>query len=144
MLKMHERNEVHNNGISAISNKLHTIDFIDRLKKSEPHNAAHYQAELGRLFVHHDVVISWVLNIMKRDDYHKQVKELPVIDLLTAYDEVQCYQACLTCSKPCAGSPLKQTSMKDNSAEEVCTQSVIHLCLLLLVLSHKGLLLPSS
>ena len=42
MLKMHKRIEVHNNYISAISNKLHAIDLIDRLKKSEPHNAAHY------------------------------------------------------------------------------------------------------
>ena len=91
MLKMHERIEVHNNYISTISNKLHTIYVIDRLKKSEPHNAPHYQAELGRLLVHHDDVIDQVLNIMKMDDYYMQVEELPVIDPLTAYDEVQHY-----------------------------------------------------
>ena len=68
-----------------------TIDIIDRLKKSEPHNAAHYQAELGRLLVCHDDVIDWVLNIMKTDDYYRQVEELPMIDPLTAYDEIQCY-----------------------------------------------------
>ena len=28
---------------------------------------------------------------MKMDDYYRQVEELPVIDPLTAYDEVQCY-----------------------------------------------------
>ena len=86
-----ERIEVHNNYISAISNKLHTIDPVDRLKKSEPHNAAHYQAELGRLLVCHDDVIDWVLNNMKMDDYYRQVEELPVIDPLTAYDKIQCY-----------------------------------------------------
>ena len=91
MLEMHERIEVHNNYISAISNKLHTIDLVDRLKKSEPYNAAHYQAELGRLLVCHDDVINRVLNIMKMDDYYRQVEELPVIDPLTAYDEVQHY-----------------------------------------------------
>ena len=91
MLKMHERIKVHNDYISTISNKLHTIDLIDRLKKSEPYNAGHYQAELGRLLVHNDDVIDRVLNIMKTDDYYKQVEELPVIDPLTAYDEVQCY-----------------------------------------------------
>ena len=91
MLEMHERIEVHNNYIAAISNKLHTIDLIDRLKKSEPHNAAHYQAELGRLLVCHDDDINRVLNIMKTDDYYRQVEEFPVIDPLTAYDEIQCY-----------------------------------------------------
>ena len=91
MLKMHKRIEVHNNYTSVISNKLHTIDLIDRLKKSEPHNAAHYQAELGRLLVCHDDVINRVLNITKIDDYYRQVEELPVIDPLTAYDKVQHY-----------------------------------------------------
>ena len=45
-LKMNERLEVHNNYISAISNRMHKIDLINRLKKSEPHNAAHYQRQL--------------------------------------------------------------------------------------------------
>ena len=91
MLEMHERIEVHNNYILVISNKLHTIDLIDRLKKSEPHNAAHYQAELGRILVCYDDVIDRVLNIMKMDDYYRQVEELTVMDSLTAYDEVQHY-----------------------------------------------------
>ena len=88
---MHKRIEVHNNYISAISNKLHTIDLINRFKKNEPHNAAHYQAELGRQSVCHDDVIDQILNIMKTDDHYRQMEELPVIDPLTAYDEIQCY-----------------------------------------------------
>ena len=35
-LEMDERLEVHNNFISAISNKMHKLDLIRRLKKSEP------------------------------------------------------------------------------------------------------------
>ena len=91
MLKMHERIEDHSNYISAISNKLLTIDLIDRLKKSESHSAAHYQAKLEGLLVHHDDVIDRVLNIMKTNDYYRQLEELPVIDPLTAYDEIQHY-----------------------------------------------------
>ena len=47
-LKMDERLEVHNNFISAISNKMHKLDLIHRLKKSEPHNAVHYQRQLDQ------------------------------------------------------------------------------------------------
>ena len=45
-LEMDERLEVHNNYISAISNKIHKIDLINKLKRSEPHNEAHYQRQL--------------------------------------------------------------------------------------------------
>ena len=47
-LKMDKRLEVHNNFISAISNKMHKLNLIHRLKKSEPHNAVHYQRQLDQ------------------------------------------------------------------------------------------------
>ena len=47
-LEMDERLEVHNNTISAISNKMHKLDLICRFKKSEPHNAVHYQRQLDQ------------------------------------------------------------------------------------------------
>ena len=47
-LKMDERLEVHINFISAISNKIHKLDLIHRLKKSEPHNAVHYLRQLDQ------------------------------------------------------------------------------------------------
>ena len=47
-LKMDERLEVHNNFISSISNKMHKLDLVCRLKKSEPHNAVHYQRQLDQ------------------------------------------------------------------------------------------------
>ena len=37
-LEMDERLEVHNNFISAISNKMHKVGLVHRLKKNEPHN----------------------------------------------------------------------------------------------------------
>ena len=55
---MDKRIEIHNNYISA-------IDLVNRLKKSRPHNAAHYQAELEQLLVCNDDVIDWILPIMK-------------------------------------------------------------------------------
>ena len=47
-LKMDKRLEVDNNFISAISNKMHKLDLVHRLKKSEPHNAVHYQRQLDK------------------------------------------------------------------------------------------------
>ena len=67
-LKMDERLEVHNNFISAISNKMHKVDLIHRLKKSEPHNAAHYQEQLNQQLTRHDDVIHCLMDIMKTDD----------------------------------------------------------------------------
>ena len=45
-LKMDKRLEVYNNYISAISNRMHKVDLIRRLKKSELHNAEHYHRQL--------------------------------------------------------------------------------------------------
>ena len=56
-LEMDERLEVHNNFISAISNKMHKLDLVCRLKKSEPHNAVHYQRQLDQHLMRHDDVI---------------------------------------------------------------------------------------
>ena len=83
-LKMDERLEVHNNFISAISNKMH----IRRLKKSEPHNSAHYQEQLNQQLTMHDDVIHQLVDIMKTDDYFRQTEDLPPIDPLTAHEEI--------------------------------------------------------
>ena len=50
-LKMDERLEVHNDYVSAISNKMHKLDLISRLKKSERHNADHYQSQFEQQLV---------------------------------------------------------------------------------------------
>ena len=87
-LKMDERLEVHNNFISAISNKMHKVDLICRLKKSEPHNSAHYQEQLNQQLTRHDDVIHQLMDIMKTDDYFRQTENLPLIDPLTAHEEI--------------------------------------------------------
>ena len=86
---MDKRLEVHNNYISVISNKMHKIDLINRLKKSKPHNAAHYQRQMEQQLVQHDDVIHRLLDIMKTDDYFRRTEDLPLIDPLVAYEEVE-------------------------------------------------------
>ena len=56
-LEVDERLDVHSNFISAISNKMHKLDLIHRLKKSEPHNTVHYQRQLDQHLMQHDDVI---------------------------------------------------------------------------------------
>ena len=87
-LKMDKRLEVHNNFISAISNKMHKVDLIHRLKKSEPHNSAHYQEQLDQQLTRHDDVIHHLMDIMKTDDYFRQMEDLPQIDPLMAHEEI--------------------------------------------------------
>ena len=86
---MDERLEVHNNYISAISNRMHKIDLINRLRKSEPHNAAHYQRQLEQQLVQHNDVIHRLTDIMKTDDYFRRTDDLPMIDPLVACEEVE-------------------------------------------------------
>ena len=88
-LEMNETIEVPNNYMSAISNEMHKIDLVNRLKESEPHNAAHYQEELEQQLVQHDDVIHRILYILKMDDYFRRTEVLPMIDTLTAYDDMQ-------------------------------------------------------
>ena len=87
-LKMDERLEVHNNFISAISNELHKVDLICRLKKSEPHNAVHYQRQLDQHLMEHDDVIHLLVDIMKADYYFRQADDLPLIYPLKTHEEI--------------------------------------------------------
>ena len=87
-LKMDERLEVHNNFISAISNKMQKVDLVCRLKKNEPNNTAHYQEKLNQQLTRHDDVIHRLMDIMKTDNYFRQTEDLPQIDPLTAHEEI--------------------------------------------------------
>ena len=139
-LKMDERLEVHNNYISAISNKIHKIDLINRLKKSEPQNAAHYQRQLKQHLVQHDNVIDRLVDIMKSDDYFRQIELLPTIDPLLANKEVELFDA----KKAVSRISTEVDILEDRYANQVCTPSYSHLYLLHLVLFHTGLTLHSS
>ena len=90
-LTMEERIQVHHNYISAISNREHKKDLINRLKRSDPHNIPAYEAEMTRHMVLHDDVLGRILTNLKQDNYHRMLEELPVIDNLTTYDDIQLF-----------------------------------------------------
>ena len=90
-LTMEERIQVYHNYISAISNHEHKKDLINRLKRSDPHNIPAYEAEMTHHMVMHDDVLERILTILKQDDYYRTLEELPVIDGLTTYDDIQLF-----------------------------------------------------
>ena len=88
---MEERIQVHHNYISAVSNHEHKKDLINRLRRSNLHNIPAYEAEMTCHMVMHDDVLGRILTILKQDDYYRMLEELPVIDNLTAYDDIQLF-----------------------------------------------------
>ena len=89
-LTMEERIQVHHNHISAISNCEHKKD-LNRLKRSDPHNILAYKAEMARHMVMHNDVLGRILTILKQDDYYRTLEELPFINNLRAYDDIQLF-----------------------------------------------------
>ena len=90
-LTMEERIQVHHNYISTISNHKHKKDLISRLKRSDPHNIPAYEAEMTPHMVLHDDVLGRILTILKQDNYYRTLEELPVIDTLTTYNDIQLF-----------------------------------------------------
>ena len=90
-LTMEERIQVHHNYISAVSNREHKKDLVNRLKRSNPRNIPAYKAEMTRHMVMHDDVLGRILTILKQDDYYQMLEELPVIGNLRAYDDIQLF-----------------------------------------------------
>ena len=90
-LTMNERIQVHHNYISAVSNLEHKKDLINRLKRSDTHNISAYEAEMSHHTTLHDDVLERILNILKQDDYYRTLEDLPVIDDLTAYDDIRLF-----------------------------------------------------
>ena len=90
-LTMEERMQVHHNYISAISNLEHKKDLINRLKRNDPHNIPAYEAEMTHHMTLHDNVLGRILTILKQDDYYRTLEELPVINSLTTYDDIQLF-----------------------------------------------------
>ena len=88
---MEERIQVHHNYISTISNHEHKKDLINRLKRSDPHNIPAYEAEMTHHMIMHDDVLGRILTILKQDDYCRTLEELPVINNLTTYDDIQLF-----------------------------------------------------
>ena len=90
-LTKNERIQVHHNYISAVSNLEHKKDLINRLKRSDTHNIPAYEAEMSRHMTLHEDVLERILNILKQDDYYRTLEDLPVIDELTAYDDIKLF-----------------------------------------------------
>ena len=90
-LMMNERIQVHHNYISAVSSLEHKKDLINRLKRSDTHNISAYKAEMSCHMAVHEDVLERILNILKQDDYYRTLEDLPVIDDLTAYDDIRLF-----------------------------------------------------
>ena len=90
-LTMNERIQVHHKYISAVSSLEHKKDLINRLKRSDTHNISAYEAEMSRHMTLHEDVLERILNILKQDDYYRTLEDLPVIDDLTAYDDIRLF-----------------------------------------------------
>ena len=90
-LTKNERIQVHHNYISAVSSLEHKKDLINRLKRSDTHNISAYEAEMSRHMTLHEDVLERILNILKQDDYYRTLEDLPVIDELTAYDDIRLF-----------------------------------------------------
>ena len=86
-----ERIQVHHNYISAISNLEHKKDLINRLKRNDPHNIPAYEAEMTHHMTLHEDILGRILTILKQDDYYRTLEELPVIDSLTTYHDIQLF-----------------------------------------------------
>ena len=83
--------ELHHNYISAVSNLEHKKGLINRLKWSELHNILTYEAEMTCHMALHNDVLGRIHIILKQDDYFRTFEELPVIDGLHAYNDIQLF-----------------------------------------------------
>ena len=90
-LTKNERIQVHHNYISTVSSLEHKKDLINRLKRSDTHNIPAYEAEMSRHMTLHEDVLERILNILKQDDYYRTLEDLPVIDELTAYNDIKLF-----------------------------------------------------
>ena len=90
-LMMNERIQVHHNYIAAVSSLEHKKDLINRLKRSDTHNISAYEAEMSHHMTLHEDVLERILNILKQDDCYRTLEDLPVINDLTAYDDIRLF-----------------------------------------------------
>ena len=90
-LTKNERIQVHHNYISAVSSLEHKKDLINRLKRSDTCNIPAYEAEMSRHMTLHEDALERILNILKQDDYYRNLEDLPVIDELMAYDDIKLF-----------------------------------------------------
>ena len=90
-LTKNERMQVQHNYISAVSSLEHKKDLINRLKRRDTHNIPAYEAEMSRHMTLHEDILERILNILKQENYYRTLEDLPVIDELTAYDDIKLF-----------------------------------------------------
>ena len=90
-LAIEERIQVLHNYISTVSSHEHKNDLINRLERNDSHNIPTYEEEMACHMAMHDDVLGRILTILKQDDYCRTLEELPVIDSLRAYDDIQLF-----------------------------------------------------
>ena len=77
----------------------------------------------------HNDVLGRIYTILKPDDYLRTLEELPVIDGLHAYDDIQLFPELFDMSAVIEReSPVKLILLKNNSTEVVCIHSHKLLC----------------
>ena len=54
---------------------------------------------MARHMTLHEDVLERILNILKQDDYYRTLEDLPVIDDLTAYDDIRLFPELYDTSK---------------------------------------------
>ena len=131
-LTKNERIQVHHNYILAVSSLEHKKDLINRLKRSDTHNIPAYEAEMSHHMTLHEDVLERILNILKQDDYYRTLEDLPVIDELTAYDDIRLFPELYDTSTIIERVTAEADLSNDNSGDRVCipsTQSyhILHL-----------------
>ena len=71
---------------------------------------------MSRHMTLHEYVIERVLNILKQDDYYRTLEDLPVIDELTAYDDIklfpELYDTCTIIERVTAEADLIEQQLK--------------------------------
>ena len=87
---MEQRMQIYHNYVSAVFNLEHK-DIINRLKRAEPHNISTYKAEMNRHVKLHEDVLGRLHTNLKQDNYFRSLEDLPTINGLQAYDDVQLF-----------------------------------------------------
>ena len=90
-LTMKQRMQVYHNYISAVLNLEHKKDIINRLKRAEPRNISTYETKMTHHIELHEDVLGRLLTNLKQDDYFRLLEDLPTINSLRAYDDVQLF-----------------------------------------------------
>ena len=123
-LTKNERIQVHHNYISAVSSLEHKKDLVNRLKRSDTHNIPAYEAEMSHHMTLHEDVLERILNILKQDDYYRTLEDLPVIDELTAYDDIKLFPELYDTSTIIERVTAEADLIERQSGDRVCIPNI--------------------